>query len=121
MVDFDFVRQQCSSISFFFARLRVYLEYSSRQHPQASLFVPRFIAFKPILLALYLLICHYLMKHHLEMTSVEYRQDDVRSSELETGLSSNAKPLCMEVDIVMPKFPSSSFSTPLHAFSEFVL
>ena len=99
----------------------MYLEYSSRRHPQASLFVSRFIAFKPILLALYLLIRHYLMKHHLEMTSTEYRRDDVRSSELETGLSSNAEPLYMEVDIVVPKFPSSSFSTPLHAFSKFFL
>ena len=105
----------------FRSRLRVYLEYSSRRHPQASLFVSRFIAFKPILLALYLLIRHYLMKHHLEMTSAEYRRDDVRSSELETGLSSNAEPLYMEVDIVVPKFPLSSFSTPLHAFSKFVL
>ena len=52
------------------------------------------------------------------MTSIEYRQDDVKLSELETGLSSNAESLCMEVDIAMSKLPLSSSSTPLHALSE---
>ena len=52
------------------------------------------------------------------MTSIEYRRDDVRSSELETGLSSNAESLYMEVDIAMSKFPLSSSSTPLHALFE---
>ena len=77
-----------------------------------------FTAFKPVLLALYPLIYHSLIKHHLEMTFVEYGRDDVRSSELETGLSSNAESLYMEVDIAMSKFPLSSSSTPLHALFE---
>ena len=119
MVDFDFFRQESPSISFFFARLGVFLKYSSSRHPQVSLFVSRFTALKPVLLSLYPLIHHSLIKHHLEMTTVEYREDDVRSSELETRLSSNAESLCKEVDMVVSKLPSSSSSTPLHALSEF--
>ena len=70
----------------------------------------RFTAFKPILLTLYPLIRRSLIKHHLEMTTIEYREGDVRSSELETGLSSNAESLGKEVDTAMSKLPSSSSS-----------
>ena len=118
MVDFDFIGQECPSISFFFARLGVYLEYSSCRRPQASLFVSRFIAFKPVFLTFYPLIRHSLIKHDLEMTTIKYREDDLRSSELETGLSSNAKSLGKEVDTVVSILPSFSSSTPLHALSE---
>ena len=119
MIDFDFIRQECPSISIFIARLGVFLEYSSGRRPQVGLFVSCFTTFKSILLSLYPLIRHSLIKHHLEMTTVEYRENDVRSSELETGLSSNAESLCKEVDMAVSKFPSSSSSTPLHALSEF--
>ena len=78
MVDFDFIRQECPSTSFFFARLGVYLEYSSGGQPQVGLYMSRFIAFKIVLLSLYPLIRHSLIKYHLEMTNVEYRGDDVR-------------------------------------------
>ena len=117
-VDFDFVRQECPSISFFFARLGVYLEYSSSPHPRVGLFVSCFTSFKLVLLTLYPLIRHSLIKHHLEMTTVEHRDDNVRLSELEIGLSSNAESLGKKVDTDMSKLPSSSSSTPLHAFSE---
>lgn len=53
------------------------------------------------------------------MTTVEYRGDDFRSSELETGLSSNAESLCKKVDTIVLKLSSSSSLTPLHAFSIF--
>lgn len=53
------------------------------------------------------------------MTTIEYRGDDVRSSELEIGLSANAKFLCKEVDMATLKLPSSSSSTPLHALFVF--
>ena len=33
MVGFEFVSQECPSISFFFARLGVFLEYSVGRHP----------------------------------------------------------------------------------------
>ena len=66
----------------------------------------------------YPLIRHSLIKHHLGMAIVEYREDDVRLSELETGLSSNAKSLSKVVDTAASKLPSSSSSPPLHALSE---
>ena len=78
----------------------------------------RFTILKPILLSLYPLIRHSLIKLHLEMTTIEYREDDVRSSELETGLSSNVESLCKVVDTTTLKLPSSFSSPPLHAFSE---
>ena len=52
------------------------------------------------------------------MDTVQYRVDDVRSSELETGLSSNAESLSKVVDTIVSKLPSSSSSRPLHALSE---
>ena len=77
-----------------------------------------FTAFKPVLLALYPLIYHSLIKHHLEMTFVEYGRDDVRLSEPETGLSSNIESLCKEIDKAVLELPLSCYSTPLHAFSK---
>ena len=49
------------------------------------------------------------------MAIIEYKEDDVRSSELETGLSSNAESLIKAVDTAALKLPSSSSSPPLHA------
>ena len=118
MVGFEFFSQECPSVSFFFARLGVFMGYSSGRHPQVSLFVSHSTALKPILFSLYPLIRHSLIKHHLDMATIEYREDDVRSSELETGLSSNVESLCKAVDIVVSKRPSSSSSPPLHALFE---
>ena len=77
-----------------------------------------FTALKPILLSLYPLICHSLIKHHLRMTTVEYKEGDVRSSELETGLSAYAKSLGKVVDSAASKLPSSFSSPLLHSLSE---
>ena len=52
------------------------------------------------------------------MDTIEYRVDDVRSSELETGLSSNADSLSKVVDTTTSKLPSSSSLPPFHALSE---
>ena len=49
---------------------------------------------------------------------MEYKEDDVRSSELETGLSSNAESLSKAVDTATLKLPSSSSSPLVHALSE---
>ena len=76
-----------------------------------------FTALKPILLSLYPLIRHSLIKHHLGMT-VEYKEGDVRTSELETGLSSYAEPLGKVVDNVASKLPLSFSSPLLHSLSE---
>ena len=118
MVGFDFLSQECPSFSFFFAQLGVFLEYSSGRRPQVGLFIPCSSALKPILLFLYPLIRESLIRHHSEMDTVQYRVDDVRSSELETRLSSNADSLSKVVDTVVSKLPSSSSSRPLHALSE---
>ena len=53
------------------------------------------------------------------MDPVKYRADDVRSSELETRLSSNAESLNKVVDTTASKLPSSSSSRPLHAVFEY--
>ena len=52
------------------------------------------------------------------MDTIQYRVDDVWSSKLEIGLSSNADSLSRVVDTVVSKLPSSSSSHPLHALSE---
>ena len=56
MVDFSFIRQEASSISFFFARLGVFLEFSGGHRPQVGFFffLPRDCgAFRPVLTTLY--------------------------------------------------------------------
>ena len=98
MVGFDFLSQGCLSISFFFARSGVFLEYSSGRRPQVVLFVPRSSALKSVLLFLYPLIRESLIRHHSEMDTVQYKADDIRFSELETRLSSNAESLSRVVD-----------------------
>ena len=118
MVGFEFLSLECPSVSFFFARLGVFLEYSFGRRPQVGLFVSHFSALRPVLLSLYPLICQSLIKHHLEMASIKYRVDDVRSNELETRLSSNAESLSKVVDIAALKLPLSSSSPSLHALSE---
>ena len=66
----------------------------------------------------YPLICLSLIQHYLEMTTVEDRDVEVRSSELETGLSSNTKSMGREGNTVVSKPSPSSSSIPLHALSE---
>lgn len=83
-----------------------------------GLFVSCLSALRHVLLSLYPLICQSLIKHHSEMAIIEYREDDVRSSELETGLSSNVESLSKVVDTTASKLPSSLSSPPLHALSK---
>ena len=66
-------------------------------------------AIRPVLFTLYPLIRQSLVRCYL---------DDVRSSELETSLSSNAKSLNQVVDTAISKLPSTLTSWPLHALSE---
>ena len=70
------------------------------------------------MLSLYPLIRQYLIKHHSERTTIEYRVDDVRSSELETRLSFNVESLSKAVDTAASKLPSSSSLPSLQALSE---
>ena len=102
MVDFDFIKKEIPSISFLFARLGVFLKSSGGCCPHIGLFVPQDCgAFRPILISLYPLIHHSLIAHHLEMTAIEYRDSDIRSSELETGLSSSGESTDKDFEIVM--------------------
>ena len=108
-VDFDFIEKEAPSILFFFARLGVFLESSSGHHPHFGLFVPRdYGALKPALISLYPLLCRSLIAHHLEMIAIEYRDSDVRSSELETSLSSGGESTDKDFEIVVSKLPSPS-------------
>ena len=130
MADFDFIRKETPFISFFFARLGVFLESSSGRCPQVGLFVPLNCgAFRPVLIGLYPLLRHSLIAHHLEMIAIEYRDSNVRSSELETSLSLSGEFVDIDFEIVMSKPPSSSkpssssskvpsSSIPFHALSE---
>ena len=125
MVDFAFIMQEAPSISFFFTRLGVFLDFSSGHHTQVDLFLPRYYgAFRPVLTTLYPLIHHSLIAHHLEMISIEYRDINVRSSELEIGLSSSNDSMDKDFEIVVSKPlssskpPSSLSLIPFHAFSE---
>ena len=84
--------------------------------------------FRPVLVSLYPLLRRFLIAHHLEMTAMEYRDSDVRYSELETGLSSSGESFDKDFEIVVSKpllssKPSSSSkvpssSIPFHAPSE---
>ena len=56
MVEFFEVRNFCPSISFFFARLRAFLEDSSGHRPQVGLFVSRDSPSMPVLTA-YTIFC----------------------------------------------------------------
>ena len=122
MVGFVSLRQQTPSVSFFFARLGVFLEHSSGKRPQVGLFLPRsYAALRPFLVTLYPLIRHSLIKHHLEMVVIEEGDSKLRSSELETGLSSNYESEEIGVDTAVlkplqtPNPPLSSSSLPFHA------
>ena len=129
MVDFDFIKNETPFVSFFFARLKVFLESSSGRRPHVGLFVPRDCgAFRPILISLYPLLCQSLIAHHLKMIAIEYRDSDVRSNVLETGLSSSGESSNKDFEIVVSKPPSSSkpfssskvhsSSIPFHALFE---
>ena len=125
MIDFAFIRQETPFISFFFARLGVFLENSGGQCPQVGLFLPRnCAAFRLVLLNLYPLICHSLISYHLEITTMEGKDTEVRSSDLETSLSSSNESIDKDFEIVVSrpllssKPSSTSPFTPFRALSE---
>ena len=53
MVDYTAIKLESPSVSFFFARLGVFLKYSSGWHPQVGLFMPHDCALRLVLLELY--------------------------------------------------------------------
>ena len=110
MVDFSEVRTLFPSISFFFfACLGAFLESSSGHRPHVGIFVSRDSAFRAVLADFYPLLHQSVNWYHLlcEMSMEERECSTVRSSELETGLSSSDKLMEMEVDTTISK-PLSS-------------
>ena len=62
MVDLSLVRRECTSVSFFFARLGVFLEKSGGKRPRVGSFLPcDCAAFRPVLLDFHPLIQHSLI------------------------------------------------------------
>ena len=86
MVNYFAIRLDSPFVSFFFARLAVFLKSSSGRHPSVGLFVPQVCALRPMLLVLYPLIHQPLIWHRLNYEMAE-EGIDVRSSELDRGLS----------------------------------
>ena len=139
MVDLSLVGRECPSVSFFFARLGVFLEKFSRKHPRVGSFLPHdCAAFRPVLLNFYPLI-----SYHVEMGD---REIEARVGESESSSSSSsdfvfeitlAKPSSSLRPSVPSKLPkcltpsrnrsslqasSSSSVTPFHAlFEEYFL
>ena len=69
MVDYSTIRLDSSSISFFFARLGVFLEFLSGRCPLVGLFVHQVCALRSVLLELYPLIRTYLVSFLLFSSS----------------------------------------------------
>ena len=108
MVENSEVRQHCPSVSFFFTRLGAYLGSFSSHCPPIEGFVSRDSSLGLVLVDLYPLL-HQSLNWFREMMS------EVRSSELETGLSFSDDPVEVEVDT--PAFgPSSSGQREIRFF-----
>ena len=102
MVDLSLVRCECPSVSFFFARLVVFLEKSSGKCPWVGSFLPSYCAaFRLVLLDFYPLICHSLISYHVQMGG---REIEARIGESESSSSSSSD----SVFEITPAKPSSS-------------
>ena len=95
--DYTTVRLDSPSVSYFFSRLGVFLESLGGHCPQVGQFVPQDFVFRSVLNELYPLTRCSLVKKCLLSGMVEERAK-VRSSELDTGLSSSDNLVGMEVD-----------------------
>ena len=122
MVDLSLVRRECPSVSFFFARLGVFLTKSDGKHPRVGLFLPHdYAAFRPVLLDFYPLICHSLISYCVEMgdREIEARVGESESSSSYSSYSvfeiTPTKPSSSLRSSVPSKLPKSS--TPSHTHS----
>ena len=85
MVDYSLVRLDCPSMSFFFVRLCGLLQFACRKCPLVGFFVGTNCPFKFLLLFLFLLVYHSI---GFAQTLIMFGKEEVRTSELEMGLSS---------------------------------
>jgi len=71
-------------------------------------------ALRPVLLELYPLLRHFLIRHHLvsEMIEERFVGDEVRSSELDMSLLSSDDLVGIKEDMVTSKPSTSSLSKP---------
>lgn len=115
MVDHTTISLGFPSVSFFFARLGVFFEYSGGRYPRVGLFVSREYALRSVLLELYPLIYQSLIRYHLASEMVEERL-----SELGMGFLPSNDPMGIEEDVTMSKPSTSSIpqSKPFQALIE---
>lgn len=100
MVDYSEVRNLPPSISFFLARLGAFLESSSGHFRQVELFASRDSVLRSILSNLYPFVTSILelVQSLREMLVEERVGSEIRSSELEMGLSSSDN----SVEVILP-------------------
>ena len=97
MVDYSLVWLDSPSISFLFTRLCFFLQTSDRRKPQVGVCVTRETPLGEVLLLLYPLVLFSIgFDQSLERRVMS--GDGVRSSDLETGLSSSEKTVAQEMD-----------------------
>ena len=97
MVNSSEVRVACPSVSFFFARLGASLGTSRVFLPSVANFFSEGSSLGVVLGSLFLLLCQSI-DWFKGLLSEQKAMSEVRSSELETGLSSNNNPMGVEVD-----------------------
>ena len=97
MVDYSLVWLDSPSLSFFFTRLCFFLQTSNRKIPQVGVCVTRETPLREVLLSLYTLV-HFLVGFTQSLERRVMLGDRIRSSDLETGLSSSEKNTSQEMD-----------------------
>ena len=129
MVDYSEIRHTSPSIAFFFTRSGALLDSSSDPRLQIGDFVLGDSILDLVLGNLFPLLCQSLawFKSVCRVLRRESMGSEVRSSDLETGLSSSASPVGVETDtatsipssVLSPSYPSAfDTSHPFHAFKE---
>ena len=86
MEDYFLIWSDCPSVSFFFARLCNLLGIVGRKRPRVGLFVEKNFPYRSVLLFLFPLVHHFI---RIAQSLTMSEGGRVRSSELETGLSSS--------------------------------
>lgn len=94
MVDYSLVRLDFPLVSFFFARLCGLLEVVGKKHPRVGLFIEKHCPYRFVLLFLFPLVYRSV---GIAQSLIMSREDEVRSSELETGLSLSKDHRVLEV------------------------
>ena len=100
MVDYSLVWLDSPSISFFFTRLYFFLQTSSRRKPKVGVYVTQKTPLREVLLSLYPLV-HFSVCFAQFLEERVMSEEKVKSSDLETGLSSSEKTIAQEMDTAL--------------------